>query len=92
MKIFKNKKGGQNAYMEKTDLINFNNAKEIPPEYNGSEKKKTMILNGKKYLVKFPDSNRSSKLNISYIKDIFIDKQEIYTDIFVYFIDILQEK
>lgn len=71
MKIFKNKKGGQNAYMEKTDLINFNNAKEIPPEYNGSEKKKTMILNGKKYLVKFPDSNRSSKLNISYINNVY---------------------
>ena len=34
--------------MKETDLINFNNAKEIPPEYNGSEKKKTMIFDGKK--------------------------------------------
>lgn len=30
--------------MQENELINFNNAKEIPPEYNGSEKKKTMIL------------------------------------------------
>lgn len=33
--------------MKRSDLINFNNAKEIPPEYNGSEKKKTMIFDGK---------------------------------------------
>ena len=57
--------------MKESDLINFNNAKEIPPEYNGSEKKKTMIFDGKKYLVKFPDSNRSPKLNISYINNIY---------------------
>ena len=44
--------------MKVVNLINFNEAKEIPPEYNGSEKKKTMIFNGEKYLVKFPDSNR----------------------------------
>ena len=47
-------------------LIDFTIAKEIVPEYTGSEKKKTMILNNKKYLVKFPDSNRSPKLEISY--------------------------
>lgn len=52
-------------------LIDFSNAIEIAPEYNGSEKKKTMILNGKKYLVKFPDPNRSPKLEISYINNIF---------------------
>ena len=57
--------------MKEEDLINFNNAKEIPPEYNGSEKKKTMILDGKKYLVKFPDSNRSPKLNVSYINNVY---------------------
>lgn len=56
---------------EKIKMINFNLAKEIPPEYNGSEKKKTMILNGIKYLVKFPDSNRSPKLNISYINNVY---------------------
>lgn len=57
--------------MKVVNLINFNEAKEIPPEYNGSEKKKTMIFNGEKYLVKFPDSNRSPKLNISYINNVF---------------------
>lgn len=34
-------------------LIDFSKAKEITPEYTGSEKKKTMVLNNKKYLVKF---------------------------------------
>ena len=52
-------------------LIDFTIAKEIVPEYTGSEKKKTMILNNKKYLVKFPDSNRSPKLEISYINNVF---------------------
>ena len=57
--------------MNGDELIDFNKATEIPPEYNGSEKKKTMILDGKKYLVKFPDSNRSPKLNISYINNVY---------------------
>lgn len=46
------------------NLLDFTNALEIAPEYTGSEKKKTMILNNKKYLVKFPDPNRSTKLSI----------------------------
>ena len=53
------------------NLLNFNEATEIAPEYAGSEKKKTMILNGKKYLVKFPDPNRSTKLAISYINNVY---------------------
>ena len=57
--------------LNENELIDFNKATEIPPEYNGSEKKKTMILGGKKYLVKFPDSNRSPKLNISYINNVY---------------------
>ena len=32
-------------------LIDFTDATEIAPEYTGSEKKKTMILDNKKYLV-----------------------------------------
>ena len=52
-------------------LLNFSEATEIAPEYTGSEKKKTMILNNKKYLVKFPDPNRSSKLEISYINNVY---------------------
>ena len=53
------------------NLLNFTNATEIAPEYTGSEKKKTMILKDKKYLVKFPDPNRSSKLEISYINNVY---------------------
>lgn len=53
------------------NLINFTNAIEIVPEYTGSEKKKTMILENKKYLVKFPDPNRSTKLEISYINNVY---------------------
>lgn len=52
-------------------LLNFSNAIEIAPEYTGSEKKKTMILDNKKYLVKFPDPNRSTKLEISYINNVY---------------------
>lgn len=52
-------------------LIDFSKAIEIAPEYTGSEKKKTMILDDKKYLVKFPDPNRSTKLEISYINNVY---------------------
>ena len=52
-------------------LLDFSKAIEIAPEYTGSEKKKTMILDGKKYLVKFPDPNRSTKLEISYINNVY---------------------
>lgn len=53
------------------NLLNFNEAVEIAPEYAGSEKKKTMILKDKQYLVKFPDPNRSNKLEISYINNVY---------------------
>lgn len=52
-------------------LLDFSKAIEIAPEYTGSEKKKTMILDNKKYLVKFPDPNRSTKLEISYINNVY---------------------
>ena len=52
-------------------LEDFSKAIEIAPEYTGSEKKKTMILNDKKYLVKFPDPNRSTKIEISYINNVY---------------------
>ena len=38
--------------MKENELINFNNAKEIPPEYNGSEKKKNNDFRWKKILSK----------------------------------------
>lgn len=52
-------------------LEDFSKAIEIAPEYTGSEKKKTMILDDKKYLVKFPDPNRSTKLEVSYINNVY---------------------
>ena len=52
-------------------LMDFSKAIEIAPEYTGSEKKKTMILDRIKYLVKFPDPNRSTKLEISYINNVY---------------------
>lgn len=52
-------------------LLDFSKAIELAPEYTGSERKKTMILNDKKYLVKFPDPNRSIKLDISYINNVY---------------------
>ncbi len=39
--------------------------------YKGSEKKKTLIYNGKKYLVKFPDPIREKNRNVSYINNAF---------------------
>lgn len=57
--------------VENMQLLDFSKAIEIAPEYTGSEKKKTMILDGRKYLVKFPDPNRSTKLEISYINNVY---------------------
>ena len=39
-------------------MIDFTNAIEEFNNYKGSEKKKTLIYNNKKYLVKFPDPVR----------------------------------
>ena len=50
-------------------MINFTNCKEELNNYKGSEKKKTLIYDGKKYLVKFPDPIREKNKNISYINN-----------------------
>ena len=52
-------------------MIDFTNSKEILNIYKGSEKKKTLIYNNKKYLVKFPDPIREKNKNISYINNAF---------------------
>lgn len=52
-------------------MIDFTNAIEEINNYKGSEKKKTLIYNGKKYLVKFPDPIREKNKNISYINNAF---------------------
>lgn len=50
-------------------MIDFTNSTEIINNYKGSEKKKTLIYNNKKYLVKFPDPIREKNKNISYINN-----------------------
>lgn len=52
-------------------MIDFTNAIEQLNSYRGSEKKKTLIYNNKKYLVKFPDPVREKNKNISYINNAF---------------------
>ena len=52
-------------------MIDFTNAIEEFNNYKGSEKKKTLIYNNKKYLVKFPDPIREKSKNISYINNAF---------------------
>ena len=52
-------------------MIDFTNAVEELNNYSGSEKKKTLIYNNKRYLVKFPDPIREKNKNISYINNAF---------------------
>ncbi len=52
-------------------MINFTNVYEIFNTYSGSEKKKKIIYNNEKYLVKFPDPIREKNKNISYINNAF---------------------
>ena len=52
-------------------MIDFSKAIEELNSYKGSEKKKTLIYNNKKYLVKFPDPIREKNKNISYINNAF---------------------
>lgn len=47
-------------------MVDFSKAIEVLNNYKGSEKKKTLILDGKRYLVKFPDPIREKNKNISY--------------------------
>lgn len=52
-------------------MIDFSKCEEELNNYKGSEKKKTLIYNNKKYLVKFPDPIREKNKNISYINNAF---------------------
>lgn len=52
-------------------MVDFTKAMEELNTYKGSEKKKTLIYNNKKYLVKFPDPIREKNKNISYINNAF---------------------
>ncbi len=52
-------------------MIDFTNAVEEVNNYRGSEKKKTLIYNNNKYLVKFPNPIIEKNKNISYINNAF---------------------
>ncbi len=52
-------------------MINFTDCIEVMNNYKGSEKKKTLIYNDNKYLVKFPDPIKEKNKNISYINNAF---------------------
>ena len=52
-------------------MIDFTKCKEEINQYKGSEKKKTLIYNNLKYLVKFPDPLRQKNKDLSYINNAF---------------------
>lgn len=52
-------------------MIDFSTCKEEINQYKGSEKKKTLLYRGNKFLVKFPDPLRQKNKNISYINNAF---------------------
>ena len=53
------------------NMIDFTNSMEELNNYKGSEKKKTLLYDGSKYLVKFPDPVREKNKNIAYINNAF---------------------
>ena len=57
-------------------MVNFSNAVEELNNYRGSEKKKTLIYDNKKYLVKFPDPIREKDKQISLFDNKQNEKQE----------------
>ncbi len=57
--------------IEENTIIDFTKAIEELNIYKGSEKKKTLIYDNKKYLVKFPDPIMDKNKNISYISNAF---------------------
>ena len=52
-------------------MLDFTNSIEEFNSYKGSEKKKTLIKNNKRYLVKFPDPIREKNKKISYINNAY---------------------
>lgn len=52
-------------------MIDFSKATEELNGYKGSEKKKTLVYENKRYLVKFPDPIREKNKNVSYINNAF---------------------
>ena len=51
--------------------MNFNSCKELPNKYLGSDRKKTILIDGDRYLLKFPDptGDYPLELELSYINN-----------------------
>ncbi len=52
-------------------MLDFTDCREEINTYRGSEKKKALVYDGKRYLVKFPDPVREKKRGLSYINNAF---------------------
>ena len=55
------------------EIVDFSNSKEIYIKYGGAGKKKTLILNGVQYLVKFqnPVRKKGKNINVSYVNSVY---------------------
>ena len=52
-------------------MIDLTGEKLIMSDYGGSELKFAILYKNQKYMIKLPDSARSTKLNVSYINNQF---------------------
>lgn len=52
-------------------MLDLTHAEWRPNRYGGSEKKRTLLFNGKTYMVKFPEPPRSKKISVNYIGNQF---------------------
>ncbi len=52
-------------------MIDLTKKKELINFYAGSEKKKTFVMNGQKYLVKFPNPTSEKSKSLSYANNVF---------------------
>lgn len=50
-------------------MEDFNQYQELPNKYLGSDRKKTLLISGEKYLLKFPDPVRNKRHVLSYINN-----------------------
>lgn len=50
-------------------MEDFNQYQELPNKYLGSDRKKTLLIDGEKYLLKFPDPVRNKRHVLSYINN-----------------------
>lgn len=55
-------------------MIILKNFKETPNDFGGSELKKTIIYNGNRYMVKFPDPARKKDAGLKYINNVFSEE------------------